>query len=160
MALRADDLEAADFDDPVVLGLPLLGRALIGLAAEHDVGAAAGHVGGDGDGGVAARLRDDAGFLLVLLGVQHAVLDALARMALLVLLAAAAGARLVAADLLRGDDGAAAAFGGLIGAEVLRRRLDAGRGGEGALGALVLRQADGRGLLGDVAVRRFGDAGL
>ena len=47
-----------------------------GIAAEHDVGAAAGHVGRDRDGALAARLRDDLGLALVLLGVQHVVLDA------------------------------------------------------------------------------------
>ena len=40
------------------------------VAAELDVGAAAGHVGGDGDGARHAGLRDDIGFLLVVAGVQ------------------------------------------------------------------------------------------
>jgi hypothetical protein len=43
------------------------------VAAEHDVGAAAGHVGGDGDRRRAAGLRDDLGLALVLLGVEHLV---------------------------------------------------------------------------------------
>ena len=42
-------------------------------AAQHDVGAAAGHVGGDGDRLGLARLRDDLGLARVLLGVQHLV---------------------------------------------------------------------------------------
>ncbi len=46
---------------------------LLDVAAEHDVGAAAGHVGGDGDHARAAGLRDDLGLLGVLLGVEHLV---------------------------------------------------------------------------------------
>ena len=42
-------------------------------AAEHDVGAAAGHVGRDRDRLGPARLGDDLGFARVLLGVQHLV---------------------------------------------------------------------------------------
>ena len=49
----------------------------LGVAAEQDVGAAAGHVGGDGDRALAAGLRDDVGLALVLLGVEHVVRDAL-----------------------------------------------------------------------------------
>ena len=48
----------------------------LGIAAEQNVGAAAGHVGGDGDGAFAAGLRDDVRFALVLLGVEHLVRDA------------------------------------------------------------------------------------
>src|SRR5207249_2434762 len=77
--LRADDLEAAGFDHTVVLFLPLFLRARIGLAAEDDVRATASHVRRYGDAGELSGLRDDAGFLLVLLRVQHLVLDALAR---------------------------------------------------------------------------------
>jgi hypothetical protein len=51
--------------------------AHLDIAAELDVGAAAGHVGGDGDGARLAGLGDDLGFLLVLAGVQHVVRDAL-----------------------------------------------------------------------------------
>ena len=47
-----------------------------GIAAEDDVGAAAGHVGGDGHGSLAAGLGDDLGLALVVLGVEHLVLDA------------------------------------------------------------------------------------
>ena len=57
-------------------GERLLARHVLGVAAEQDVGAAAGHVGGDGDAALAARLRDDLGFLRVILRVQHDVLDA------------------------------------------------------------------------------------
>ena len=48
----------------------------LGVAAEQNVGSATGHVGGDGDGAFAPRLRDDVGFALVLFGVQDVVLDA------------------------------------------------------------------------------------
>ncbi len=48
------------------------------IAAELDVGAAAGHVGGDGDGAGHAGIGDDVGFLLVIAGVEDLdVLDAL-----------------------------------------------------------------------------------
>ena len=50
----------------------------VGVAAEQDVGTAAGHVGGDGDHAEAAGLGDDLGFLLVELGVEDDVPDALA----------------------------------------------------------------------------------
>ncbi len=54
---------------------PLVGEE-VDVAAQHDVGAAAGHVGGDGDAAAAARHRDDARLLLVVLGVEHVVRDA------------------------------------------------------------------------------------
>ena len=50
----------------------------LGVAAEHDVGASTGHVGGDRDGALAAGLGDDRGLALVLLGVEDLVRDALA----------------------------------------------------------------------------------
>ena len=53
-------------------------RPCLGIAAQDDVGAAAGHVGGDGHGAFAAGLGDDLGLALVILGVQHFVLDAAA----------------------------------------------------------------------------------
>ncbi len=61
----------------VLLGLGLgvglgLGLAL-GVAAQEDVGAAARHVGGDGDGALAPRLGHDLRLLLVVLGVEHHV---------------------------------------------------------------------------------------
>ena len=49
-----------------------------GIAAQDDVGTTAGHVGGDRDGAHAAGLGDDFRFALVLLGVEHFVLDAAA----------------------------------------------------------------------------------
>ena len=54
----------------VVVGQPL------GVAAEQDVDAAAGHVGGHGDRAEAAGLSDDLGLTGVLLGVEHLVGDA------------------------------------------------------------------------------------
>ena len=61
----------------VALDEVLAGHEL-GVAAEQDVGTAAGHVGGDGDHAEAAGLGDDFGFLLVELGVEDDVADALA----------------------------------------------------------------------------------
>ena len=98
VAFRAQDVEAASLDD-VVVGLALevhvpgrihgnelvqietslLGpahRAGIGDAlAQLNVGSATGHVGGDGHGAGASRLRHDLRLLLVLLGVQDVVDD-------------------------------------------------------------------------------------
>ena len=48
----------------------------VDVAAEHHVGAATGHVGRDGDRSEPAGLGDDAGLLLVVLGVEHVVRDA------------------------------------------------------------------------------------
>ena len=45
--------------------------AHVEIAAELDVGAAAGHVGGDGHRAGNARLRDDVGLLLVIARIQH-----------------------------------------------------------------------------------------
>jgi len=61
VALGAHDLEAA--------GGP-------GLFIQLDIGASACHVGGDGDGAVAACLGDDLGLLLVELGIEDVVGDA------------------------------------------------------------------------------------
>ena len=46
------------------------------VAAQHDVGAAARHVGGDGHSALFAGLRHDLRLAVMLLGVQHVVLDA------------------------------------------------------------------------------------
>jgi hypothetical protein len=59
-----------------LLGQRLLAGHVLGVAAEQDVGAAAGHVRGDGNRGLAPGLRDDLGFLRVVFRVQHDVLDA------------------------------------------------------------------------------------
>ena len=55
---------------PIVDVGQLLADAHVGIAAELNVGAAAGHVGGDGDGARHAGLRDDVGFLLVIARVE------------------------------------------------------------------------------------------
>ena len=55
-----------------LVGLDRLDR-LLDVAAQHDVGAAAGHVGGDGDHLRPAGLRHDLGFARMLLGVEHLV---------------------------------------------------------------------------------------
>mmetsp|Transcript_12872 Transcript_12872/g.30273 ORF Transcript_12872/g.30273 Transcript_12872/m.30273 type:complete len:931 (-) Transcript_12872:212-3004(-) len=100
VALGRDDAQAALGLDLVVQALPLVlelldaarlfvGRdGLVGLdeldllldiAAQHDVGAATGHVGGDGDHTRSAGLGDDLRLLLVLLGVEHVVRQLLRR---------------------------------------------------------------------------------
>ena len=90
MALGADDHQATggqrlglvggdgrlDIGDlGVALGaFETLGLALdahFEIAAELDIGAATGHVGGDGDGARQAGIGDDEGFLLVVAGIQH-----------------------------------------------------------------------------------------
>ena len=103
VALGADDVQAAGADDFLVLGfddalglvqLPLptarrvassgsisssfqkLARHKFRVAAEQDVRAAPGHVGGDGDRAFASGLRDDLGFALVIFRVQDVVRDA------------------------------------------------------------------------------------
>ena len=58
--------------------LQVVAREVLGVAAEHDVRAAACHVGGDGHGAELAGLGDDLRLALVLLGVQHVVRHALA----------------------------------------------------------------------------------
>ena len=59
----------------LLLQAGFLGHEL-GVAAQQDVGAAAGHVGGNRDHAFAAGLRHDVSLALVLLGVQHLVPDA------------------------------------------------------------------------------------
>ena len=94
VALGADDVQAAGLHHLVVQRLPFAAQRLdawlffvrgeivvrfdkiallLDVAAEHDVGAAAGHVGGDGDHLRPAGLRHDLRLALVLLGVQHLV---------------------------------------------------------------------------------------
>ena len=51
-------------------------RDKLGVAAQQDVGTTTGHVGCDGNGALAAGLRDDLCLALVELGVKHVVLDA------------------------------------------------------------------------------------
>ena len=54
----------------------LLASQPLGVAAEQDVDAATGHVGGDRDRAEPTGLGDDLGLTRVLLGVEHLVLDA------------------------------------------------------------------------------------
>ena len=61
VALGGQDVEAAGFHHAF---------------AQDDVGAPAGHVGGDGHHALLAGLGDDLRLFFVLLGVQHLVLDA------------------------------------------------------------------------------------
>ena len=94
VALGADDVEPAGPLHRVVVGVPLgeLGRQCLPqcrrrpgalatrrefqVAAELDVGAAPGHVGGNRHRGGRARLRDDGGLASVILRVQHLVPNA------------------------------------------------------------------------------------
>ena len=50
----------------------------LGVAAQHDIGTTACHVGGDGDGTLFTGLRHDLGFALVVLGVQHVEIPGMA----------------------------------------------------------------------------------
>ena len=97
MAFGAEDVQAAEADDLLVIALPLFAdllldlfalgrigdvlRLLIGqelrVAAEKDVRAAAGHVRGDGDSGLVARLGHDFRLALVMFGIEHDVRHAL-----------------------------------------------------------------------------------
>ena len=104
MPLRADDVEAAHAADEIPFRLhvflrgdlrhkvfPLLLRHIqprgigvlqagpghgVGIAAENDVGAAARHVRGDGDGIEPTRLSDDLSLAFVMLGVEDLMIDA------------------------------------------------------------------------------------
>ena len=65
-------LRGADRLRDSLLHALLLGHEF-GIAAEQNVGAAAGHVGGDGDHALASGLRDNFRFALVVLRVQNDV---------------------------------------------------------------------------------------
>ena len=64
-------------DDLVVIAFfsQLSLRHVFGVTAQHDIGTAARHVGGDGDRAELTCLRDDLRLFLVVLGVQDIVLD-------------------------------------------------------------------------------------
>ena len=70
------------FGDAEGAGVALLHQFLagheFGVAAEQNVGTAAGHVGGDGDHAEPAGLGDEFSFALVQFGVEHDVADAFA----------------------------------------------------------------------------------
>ncbi len=91
VALGADDVQAAGGLDLLVATLPFgLDLELVvrvGIfaqrvqlcfqrTAQHDVGTATGHVGGDGHRARHARVGDDGRFAVVLLGVQHFMVHA------------------------------------------------------------------------------------
>src|SRR3569833_1232381 len=76
MALGADDVQAADLHDVDFLPVRILDLArlrIANVAAEFDVGAAAGHVRRDGDRARLTRARDDLRLALVVLGVENVV---------------------------------------------------------------------------------------
>ena len=96
MTLGGDDAQAADrlnklmvfgpgfaqlsgFDRFVAFALALVLHQCVDgffhVTAQHNVGAATGHVGGNGDGLGRTGLRDDVSFAGVLLGVEHLVLQ-------------------------------------------------------------------------------------
>ena len=97
VALGADDVQAAGFEHAAVVFFPAVfqradlrfffvvrqvfivadGIALVlDVAAEHDVGASAGHIGGDGNHAGFARLCHNQRFALVFFGVEHIVRQA------------------------------------------------------------------------------------
>ena len=71
--------EAGGFVDKLV-GNALLAHIgfgeIFGVAAQHDIRAASSHIGGYGDSALLARLSYDLGFTLVVLRVEHLMLDA------------------------------------------------------------------------------------
>jgi len=73
VVLGAHDVKPAQFNDFVVLFFPAVATGV--ATAQHDICAAARHVGGHGDRIEAARLGDDGGLVLVVLGVKHLVRD-------------------------------------------------------------------------------------
>src|SRR5262245_7153451 len=70
-ALRLELGEQARVVRVVLVAAALRKRQVLRVAAEEDVGAAAGHVGRDRDGAEAAGLRHDLGLAVVLLRVQY-----------------------------------------------------------------------------------------
>ena len=90
MALGADDMQPPRLDDRVMPLLPVgshtlalflggivaeCGEFAVEVAAEHDVGTPAGHVGRDRHFSGPTGVRDDFGLALVLLCVQHVMRD-------------------------------------------------------------------------------------
>ena len=71
----AADRRGVDVLARLLGGLQGLDHPHLDVAAELDVGAPAGHVGGDGHRAGDAGLGDDSGLLLVVAGVQHVVRD-------------------------------------------------------------------------------------
>ena len=92
MTLGAENVKPPGFDHGVVALLPLAGQLLAGrivqrlilrcqlgleIAPEHNIRTPACHVGGNGDHAGSPRLGDNLGLLLVILGIQHFMFDAL-----------------------------------------------------------------------------------
>src|SRR3569833_1657304 len=92
MTLGADAVQATRGQHPFVMALPFFFCAIdhhrfgmlaecgehgLETSAEHDVSAAARHIGGDGHTAGAPSLRYDLCLALVLFGVEHLMLDAL-----------------------------------------------------------------------------------
>ena len=92
MPLGPENMETAGLDNRIMTHLPISGESLAGclvqrvtlrrqlrlqVAAKYDVSTAARHVGGDGDHAGASSLGDNFRLLLVVLGVQHFVIDLL-----------------------------------------------------------------------------------
>src|SRR5512133_29436 len=102
MAFRAENVQASELDhlvmflaaallvslDELMVAVAIGDDGLLGfhqlparkhlwIAAEHDVRTATSHVGGNGDCPFAPRLSNDVRFILVVLGIQHVMLDAL-----------------------------------------------------------------------------------
>ena len=90
MAFGAKNMQTPRLDDRIVARLPVSGETLAGgfvqylalgcqlrlqVAAEHDIGTAARHIGGNGDHTWASGLGDDFRLLLVVLGVQYFVIN-------------------------------------------------------------------------------------
>ena len=134
---------------------------ILGVAAQHDIGTASGHVGGHGDGAELARLGHDLGLALMVFGVQQVMLDALAgqHLAQQLVLLDGHGAHqhrlaLGVARLYLLDDGAVLAVLGLVHAVLV---VDTGDGAVGGDLDDVQRVNGGEFLL--LRQRRTGHAG-
>ena len=75
-AVRADHGGRGGVGNGQLVLQAIIARHGFGIAAQQNVGSAAGHVGRNRDRAFASRLRDDFRFALVLLGVQNLVRDA------------------------------------------------------------------------------------
>src|ERR1700722_16360857 len=75
-AVLADDGRRGSIRQRHFIFEEIVARHLLGISTEKNVGAAARHVGRNGDSAFAPGLRDDARFALMLLGVEHLVRDA------------------------------------------------------------------------------------
>jgi hypothetical protein len=79
VALRSDDVQTAHLIHVDILSVRILHDTRLrgrDAFAKFDVGSAAGHVRRDGDRARLSGIRDDLGFTLVVLRVQHVVYEA------------------------------------------------------------------------------------